>query len=144
MTPEAIFRTAVPLLAVLAAIWSNRRRAAGRAAVPPPVHAADDAMEAERTRRVQEDIRRKIAQRAARAAAPAPAPPPVVARGAPEPAARPQPAAAPSPIEATSLCRDPAPAAAPKRDWLSDLRDRPGARRAILLREILGPPVGLR
>jgi hypothetical protein len=36
------------------------------------------------------------------------------------------------------------PGADPARDWLSELRETSGARRAIVLREILGPPVGLK
>lgn len=159
MTSDSIFRTAVALLVTALAIWSNRRRATARAAVRPPAPVREDPMEAERTRRVQEDIRRKIAQRAARAAPPViaaagsepSAPPPSLAMAPPPPADQPLFAAPPSfaapvsPIEASPFRRDPAPAAAPpRRDWLAELRERQGARRAIVLREILGPPVGLR
>ena len=50
-----------------------------------------------------------------------------------------------SPIEASPFRKDIAPSVhAQGRDWLAELRQRPEARRAILLREILGPPVGLR
>ncbi len=50
-----------------------------------------------------------------------------------------------SPIEASPFRKDIAPPVhAQGRDWLAELRQRPEARRAILLREILGPPVGLR
>jgi len=145
MTSDSIFRTVVALIVTALAIWSNRRRAGARTAVPPSAPVREDPMEAERTRRVQEDIRRKIAQRAARAA------PPVIAAARTEPPAPPPSAAmapppAPvSPIEASPFRRDPAPAVAPpRRDWLAELRERQGARRAIVLREILGTPVGLR
>jgi hypothetical protein len=162
------------------------------AAAPTTVTDID---EAERTRRIQEEIRRKIAERRSGTpttprepptVVPAPArteatPPPVFPepmqemmrelqkRFAPEPSAP-----APEPEidrEAVARQRDldekfqaleAAKRAAQKRaaiiaeaevvastpsmsdTWITDLRDPQNIRRAIILREILGPPVGLR
>jgi hypothetical protein len=116
---------------------------------------------------VQEDIRKKIAQRAFRANQPPadlrnerraqrdePAessaatevlPPFVAGKNDPISVAPSRPAGSPSPIEASPFRRDLPPAPpAPPPDWLMELRDHAGVRRAILLREILSPPVGLR
>jgi len=147
MTPEAVLRILLVFGALLA-LWNKQRRAAARAAEARPAPVAhEDAMEAERTRRVQEEIRRKIAQRTAVAPPRRPAPPPVVAAPAPAFAAAP-PLQAASPLsaaEASPFRADTQPAAHPQgRDWQGELRQRTEARRAIVLREILGPPVGLR
>lgn len=147
----------------------------------------DDTQDADRARRIREEIRRKIAERAAggpvRIPEPAPEPPPLFRgdSGAPRPvarplASRPEPAANTDAVEilerqqrlreqmeslerarqmelaaaraaAASMT---APAAGqvtpgPARLRLQDeLRQKEGLRRAVLLREILGPPVGLR
>jgi hypothetical protein len=161
--------------------------------------AADD--EAERTRRVQEEVRRRISERRA-GAAPVPAPsrfgrepaPPIVAprpvasgpgdpwgeifrREPEEPAGLPTRAAKleavlarQSELEKKMIRLESASSAAsaeaggssgdrpaalssqtgaamplnPSYAWLSQLRERQGARRAIVLREVLGPPVGMR
>jgi hypothetical protein len=172
MTSETLFQIVLAIGAALA-LWNKQRRAAAKKAGPARVSGNDEAMEAERRRRVQEDIRRKIAQRAAR---PAPleareeaSQPPMVAEptepftnggpgrapaGAfsPAGAAKFAPVAAPpggpqpfSPIAASPFRKDLPPAPpAPTPDWLVELRDPSGVRRAILLREILSPPVGLK
>jgi hypothetical protein len=198
---EQFGRVLAPLILLLASgLASVVRRAAKKkeppaaagASSPPPAAAESD--EAERTRRLREEIRRKIAgrQRPPSAAVPAeseasemPAPPPV--RGYPiDPfggAGRrllrpfPQPAAAPPDFERRAaekiraieeartqeipapepmpLVAQPSPPAAPSpvssaptssfgAAVLADLRDPGSARRAIVLREILGPPLGLR
>jgi hypothetical protein len=174
-----------------AATWSKLKKK--QAGEKPP--AAD---EAERTRRVQEEVRRKIAERRGRQ----PESPPVrevpgrPARGetwrerarreiAPvDPfggpgrrLAKPAPAASPAPrpfsppepddsgarerqqwLTEQALVREataartaaglaqtalttPSPVVSP---WLTELREPSAVRRAIVLREILGPPVGLR
>jgi hypothetical protein len=174
------------LLVVLfaAAVWLlNRIGAAHKknAARPGPVQPADG--EAERTRRVQEEVRRRIAERRAPAqsgAAPA-APvepdsfePPRIG----EEAAPPDAVAAPEDAEeailarqrslesqlmaleagkAAALAQARAAAAAPRpgsrgpagspaaaHALLADLQDPSAVRRAVVLREILGAPVGLR
>jgi hypothetical protein len=154
--------------------------------------AAADNDEAERTRRVQEEIRRKISERRAEA------PPPVFLRpAAAEPAPRwgeilqtdseePREESSPardgeleaildrqrelekkmrrlesassaasaqaggisadrpaSPLSQPGMALQPV-SSAPPYGWLALLREREGARRAIVLREVLGPPVGLR
>jgi hypothetical protein len=116
----------------------------------------------ERARRVREEILRKIAERRAQATgAPPPAPPRVrrvpppiepprvtvipveaVASRAPAPPTfvSPLPAARPPPASIAAMAHGPAPVS----PWLEELRTPDAARRAILLREILGPPVALR
>ena len=111
----------------------------------------------ERTRRVREDILRRIAERRAAAAAPQaagaraerPTPRQPVVFKAPAPAAA---TAPPAPLPAFELPA--APPAGPLAGvasvptagalWLEELRSRDSVRRAILVREILGPPIGLR
>ncbi len=127
--------------------------------------AARRAMEdEERAQRVREDILRRIAERRARAEGglrPASVrpervlPPPLVPmefRGEPEPVVRsavlpPAEPRAPAPL----VSRPPSvaagvvpPGSAPGIPWLDELRTPETARRAILLREILGPPIALR
>jgi hypothetical protein len=160
---------------------------------PKQAAAADD--EATRTRRVQEEIRRKISERRAGAtrvfpsrsgrqpappiAAPRPVapgelwgelfrgeaqePPADITAQEPEPESVParqsdveikmrrlESASSAASAEAGGISADRAavlplePAAASPNAWLSSLRERQGARRAIVLREVLGPPVGLR
>jgi len=50
----------------------------------------------------------------------------------------------PPPIAAHEAYAPPVPSSAPAESWLSALRDPGGIRRAVVLREILGAPVGLR
>ncbi len=108
--------------------------------------------EEERTRRVREEIRRKIAERRAGAAA-APrvfeekwepeAQAGAVVGQAPAAASLPPPLRAPAPQPVAALqggVSGPSAGAL----WLEELRTRDSARRAILVREILGPPVALR
>lgn len=138
---------------------TNRREAEDSEA------AARRAMEDdERARRVREEILRKIAARRSQAGRVPPQTPPQI---------RPAPACVLEPPRATvipvsvesaeekvpalpmaslpAFPRAAAPAAAPTLQasapvspWLEELRTRDSARRAILLREILGPPVALR
>lgn len=148
-----------------------------------------DLEEAERTRRIQEEIRRKIAERAGggpvEVPPPAPEPPPIFQRDtmAPRPVATPLREArrAPEPpsvmaesnaaailerqreleekmralAEArretqrkaaamAALQAESAKAAPVRGDLLTDLRGARNLRRAIVLREVLGPPVAMR
>jgi hypothetical protein len=177
---------ALALAAWAAATWSKLKKK--QSAAPP---SAPD--EAERTRRVQEEVRRKIAERRGRPAAEAAARPAgdkptmedrwrgFLERGGPVPTLDPfggptrrtaRSAPAPEPIPAGGLddpavlerqrwlaaqARDlkpaaPLPAFGTALDaqplvvspWLAELREPAGVRRAIVLREILSPPVGLR
>lgn len=164
--------------------WLKQRGAAGKGAPPPPHREAtfEDPALAERTRRIREEIQRKIEQRTrggpARPPAPAPltsTPPPlmreVVVR---EPAARSasradvrreaqileEQAALREKLREAEVMRtarqkrvefEQAAAGATmggqlttSSDVLEELRDPPTLRRAIILREILGPPVALR
>lgn len=186
------------LIAVGAALayWLNQRKEAqtgddasgdSRGDFAPSTPADPD--EAARTRRIQEEIRRKIAERAGGGpiAVPpsAPEPPPIFQRDtmAPRPVASPlpmrevrrEPEPEPSAVEAAAMLerqkemeaqlrvlaearreaqRKTAAAAAfranetgttPVRgDLLTDLRGARNLRRAIVLREVLGPPVALR
>jgi hypothetical protein len=132
---SGVFQILVAVAAVIA-LWAKQRREAARSRSEGPAAPAAgqaDAMEEERTRRVQEEIRRKIAQRNA-----GPEEAPVLAEATPPPPppvpARPAPAPAPAAVRAVE----------PAGDWLAELRGTQGARRAMVLREILGPPVGLR
>ncbi len=119
--------------------------------------AASETEDEERARQVREDILRKIEERRTPAAvrelqsmvkaayqdrtAARPAP----ASAAPVRVLAPAPAV-PNPITAPAL-EPSAGAAAPRTAgaaWLDELRSRDSARRAILVREILGPPIALR
>ncbi|HXQ80562.1 MAG TPA: hypothetical protein VN775_04565 [Opitutaceae bacterium] len=125
--------------------------------------AAADTDDEYRSRRVREEILRKIAERRAGAAGPQPArirverlatEPPAIVRAAPTASRGPAEAAAPgfpgaqappSPggrpdVSAAGGAAGPSAGAL----WLDDLRTRDTVRRAILVREILGPPVSLR
>jgi hypothetical protein len=155
------------------ATW--RKMAKKNAAAPPPARAALD--EDERTRRVKEEVRRKIAERQATRA---PAPP--AARQETPPETRRLPggvteifapvdadappavdyaaermrqerlgkeiaaieAGLPPPIASHQAYAPPSAVPPPPLGWLAALRDPLDVRRAIILREILGPPVGLR
>ena len=125
----------------------------------------------ERRQSVREDILRKIAERRARASAPpqpatlrverAPPAPPAIAK-APPYVSRASAEGSPAEAQAGARPPDPAgiggfPAFAPSGPlggvvtvpsagalWLDDLRSRDVIRRAVLVREILGPPVALR
>jgi hypothetical protein len=151
------------LLLVAVARFVGKRFAAGKRGA---AGAAPSAEEAERTRRVKEEVARKVAERR-RAAMP-----PVVARQRAEappvrPAPRPSPSAdidevlteqqnlvdqmrvlegaqAPSASGGAVLPSTAVPVADGPRGWLPELGDPRGARRAMVLREVLGPPVGLR
>ncbi len=197
---EWIFDHLQIIIAVAAAIayWLNQRRQAqqgdaeeDRTESPVRDFNADPA-EAERTRRIQEEIRRKIAERAG--GGPINVPPPPLFRTE---TSAPRPVAAPLPqreftreVEPPPMVQPPsfqataaailerqreleeqmreletarkaaqrraasvaantavfAPAAASERNvgLLSDLHGGRNLRRAIVLREVLGPPVGLR
>jgi hypothetical protein len=163
---ELIFRnlhSLLPLLAVLAAwvvaTWKKLSKPGGGKAAP----AAAAADETERTRRVQEEVRRKIAERRAGFPPPSAAPPRVAPRVVPPMEDVPADELAEGrerqrklleQIRALDAGRTAAPvapvsgpsatAASPASDWLAELREPANARRAIVWREILGPPVGLR
>jgi hypothetical protein len=150
------------------AIWLvkviNRARGDARAPEPgtqPPSLAGSegrDPDDEERARRVREDILRRIAERravvappqvaGARKARPMPAVP--AATAAVAPASRGSAIGAVAVVPAAVMPPPggppPAPQAAPTAGsaWLDELRSRDTARRAILVREILGPPVALR
>lgn len=191
------------IIAVAAAIayWLNQRRQAqaddGEESATGPMRRDfnADPEEAERTRRIQEEIRRKIAERAGggpiQVPPPAPEPPPLfrTETSAPRPVAaplpqreftrqaEPAPVAQPSPFQASAAAilerqrqleeqmrelevarkaaqrkatavalQSGVQPAAVERDGglLADLRGARNLRRAIVLREVLGPPVGLR
>lgn len=194
------------IIAVAAAIayWLNQRRqgrtgdgAEGEGDERPEVSRRDlqsDPEEAERIRRIQEEIRRKIAERAAGGPIgippPAPEPPPLfrTESSAPRPVATPLPQreftreAVPSPVLAPptsqanagailerqhemaeqmevlassrriverraaavvahAKSQEPSPI---RGELLHELRGAHNLRRAMVLREVLGPPVGLR
>jgi hypothetical protein len=118
----------------------------------------------ERARRVREDILRKIAERRVQAERVPPPPPRVQriprlpleppratvipVREVPAedayPALRAAPAVRLAPMPAPVAAAAVGPGSSPGAVWLDELRTRDSARRAILLREILGPPVALR
>ena len=126
-----------------------------------PVPSAGDVDVDERARRVRAEILRKIAER--RGIAPtaqpararierwAPAPPEIAPEAAPRAAGVPATVPGVPPLPAPQAPRaGPAPAlggapgATPGAVWLDELRGRDSVRRAILVREILGPPIALR
>jgi hypothetical protein len=114
----------------------------------------------ERALLVRQDILKKRAQRQAEAAAfmgvpserQAPAPPPLVRTAPTQAAAKPAAAAGytgalpRAPVFATpvGLLAPAVPVPSAGSLWLDELRGRDSARRAILVREILGQPVALR
>jgi len=150
------------LVAVVWLVNALKRALGGAAAQGPggqPGRAGQDPDDGERARRVREEILRKVTERqlgrapaqAERAGRQASAPrarrstpPPYVAQpqeleSAGIAMARVRAAAAPLTVAA-------APAAGPSQGalWLDALRSREGIRRAVLVREILGPPLALR
>ncbi|HEX2100113.1 MAG TPA: hypothetical protein VHF69_05600 [Candidatus Synoicihabitans sp.] len=167
----------VIILASGFAWWLSQRKKpkdeeAGEQALPPVVDSTD---ELERTRRIQEEIRRKIAERSGgtRPVLPQPAstqvrrhePPPVpVAPTTPEwsagdaatlerqrrleeqmrslAARRPMKADEERAFRTAALEASRPPRG--NRELLTALRNRATLQRAIVLREVLGPPVGLR
>jgi hypothetical protein len=130
--------------------------------------AGRDLEDEERARRVREEILRKIAERRAGAGAAQPArarterqaqgPPAIpkaapassrvstvgtaaaVAPAAPQAAQTPMAPRSASAVSSAGVMAGPTPGSL----WLDELRSRDSARRAILVREILGPPVALR
>lgn len=177
------------VIAVAAAFayWMNARKQKQAdedepAEAPLRDESGEAAAEAERARRIREEIRRKIMDRADGRAPSAPEssppPPPVIRRVEVEPATlKPEPVRQPA-VDTEMLERQRrlqeqwqeavrakqsalntggavgpkriAPASATATAALSgrglrgDLRDRASVRRAVVLREVLGPPVGLR
>lgn len=175
--PQVLFAIAIVIAAILQKLkQSGRGKTAGEAS-------AMDPQEAERTRRIQEEIRRRIMER--RGLMPAPPPAPASVEEAPE---FPEPppmfdevrpvmveppwqamntAAAPGysrelerqqqilqrlreletarpALAGTTSATVEAPVSAPANRLPADLRTPAGLRRAVVLREILGPPVGMR
>ena len=159
----------LPLI-IIAVTWLLGARATRGLKKPGPTAAPPSLDETERTRRVREEVQRKIAERRREAApsrAPSPAP-------APAAAMRPAPPADEEDEAEASLQRQQslatqvrvleearmaaevrtralasfaapnAPAVRSPSDWLQELRDPRSVRRAIVLREILSPPVALR
>jgi hypothetical protein len=138
--------------------------AATKPAAPSPDPARQETFDEARARRVREDILRKVAERQIRRSpAYAPAIPPplsededgnlpgeiptwrqpqivpsVPVKAAVSPQAAPTQAPAPLPVVAAQ--------AAPSLGalWLEELRTRDSVRKAIVLREVLGPPIALR
>jgi hypothetical protein len=180
--------------AAAVAYWLNQRKSAEKEKAAEdkpstarfPRHDADESQDADRARRVREEIRRKIAERTdGRSTRPsATQPPPLADRDAddwrrifrpesPSPASKP---VAPADNEnmtavlerqrrlseqmaelertrlaekraAHAITTDTVAVARVTRvgsNWRSDLRDKEGLRRAMILREVLGPPAALR
>jgi hypothetical protein len=161
------------IVAVLAAVQNQRKKA--RAATPPVASppAVQESDESERTQRVQEEIRRKIERRRRNELKPIdPFGGPREMRRLTSMLTRPEPVApmetaAPrrsNGADATANLAKPMVAAPPASlagspsiflgtpeispsvgaGLLTDLRSPGSVRRAMVLREILGPPVGLR
>lgn len=164
-------------LVLAAGAWLVQRIQAAQkkaAATRPGADAAED--EAARTRRVQAEVRRRIAERRS---APPPAPPPFDGGEIPpEPVMEAPIEAAPGRVAierrptappggwdadlATVAANQRAAMVVPRGSsaetaaaqtaelngraalWLAELRNPATVRRAVLLREILGPPIGLR
>lgn len=185
----------IVIVASAFAWWLTQRRKDSQDEGPPPSagrRPEADFDDTERTRRIQEEIRRKIAERRGAGGAPA-QPPPVpvripVERPVEAPSLPPRRRMEPEWSEADAAAMDrqrrlqeqmraaqerrkaaqaqvqdafayPASAPPPRHErpvpgatgrrrgsaWLQDsLRDPASIRRAIVLREVLGPPVGLR
>jgi hypothetical protein len=151
------------LVAVVWLINAVKRALAGSKAQgqggQPPARAGQDPDDDERARRVREEILRKVTERQlGRAPAQAeraprqtvaprprrPMPPPYVSRpqeieSAGIPMVPVRSADAPPGVAAA-----PAAGASQGAMWLDALRSREGIRRAVLVREILGPPLALR
>jgi hypothetical protein len=152
------------LLLFLGWVASSWRKMSKQApAARPSSRAAEE--EAERTRQVREQVRRRIAERQPAAPAPAAAPPVErrLAGGVTEVFAPPDGEAAerarqerlareiaalgaglPPPIATHQAYAPPPASPPPAAGWLETLRDPLSARRAIVVREILGRPVALR
>jgi len=175
---QVLFVIAIAIAAILQKFkQSGRGKTAGEAP-------AGDPQEAERTRRIQEEIRRRIMER--RGLMPAPPPAPDSVEAAPE-FLEPPPMfeevrpvmVEPPPMQAMDATAAPgysrelerqqqilqrlremetarqayagiapatveAPVSAPANRLPANLRTPTGLRRAVVLREILGPPVGMR
>ena len=174
--PQALVAVAIAVVAILQKFKQARtQETAGEAP-------ARDGQEAERTRRIQEEIRRRIMER--RGLMPAPPAAPDSVEEAPEfPEPPPmfeevRPVMVEPPLQAMDAAAAPgysgelerqqqmfaqlreletarpahariapatveAPVAAPANRLPADLRTPAGLRRAVVLREILGPPVGM-
>jgi len=122
----------------------------------PGVPFAQDSEAEERSRRVREEILRKIAERHPSAsvgelrglvkAAYARREPVRGAAGAVPPAAQPTAIAQPAfaPVAPAAFSVNTLPVKTAGAVWLDELRSHDSARKAILVREILGPPIALR
>ncbi|HVW21111.1 MAG TPA: hypothetical protein VHC86_07825 [Opitutaceae bacterium] len=160
---EAFLKMAGGVFAILFWLAAALKKRSGHGQPPPPA-----AEEEERTRRVREEVARKIAARRrqeSRFPAPlAPFPAPAPASESDADAAEDSVLTAPVRAEEQKLVQQvkamqaaeaaPAPAFTPyappalsgaaESPWLAELREPGGARRAVILREILGPPLSLR
>jgi hypothetical protein len=169
-----------PILVIVLVILSVARnlvRMAKKMGEPPATPGSFDAEVAERTRRIQEEIRRKIAERRGtvpietRPVGPGMEPPEIIAEPPVEPAYAATTAAVlerqqqlANQMRALELARvaeqrravhaaatlktaaesETGMLAASRNDLLADLREPASLRRAFVLREVLGAPVGLR
>jgi hypothetical protein len=156
--PQIIILIAFAVVGIL----QRLRRAGDGEAPPAPPPPTIDPEATERTRQIQEEIRRRILERRAleqeAAAPPEPAPPPVAASPvvtrAPAPSITSAPELAPMsqpsfsvpllPLVPISSFFPTGRGAASVPVLPLDLHDPGSLRRAVVLREILGPPVGLR
>jgi len=153
--PQVLFFLLVAVVWLINAV--KRALAGPKAQGGRPARAGEDPDDRERARRVREEILRKVTERQLDRA-------PAQAERAPRQTAAPRPrrpipppfVARPQEIESVGIPMVPvraadaplavAPAAGPSPGamWLDALRSREGVRRAVLVREILGPPLALR
>ncbi|HEX3731098.1 MAG TPA: hypothetical protein VHV47_14900 [Opitutaceae bacterium] len=176
---DGIFKLIWAIVAIVGAVAAKKKAGQAKAARGEPSPVA----EAERTRRVREEVARKIAarqrqdagDRLARLGVPPPPQPKPVAAPAPvfpsdlyewsgsarredealtapvrseesrlAEEVRAMQAAQAAPERASTPYTPPVMPATPESPWFTELRQPGGVRRAIVLREILGPPLALR
>jgi|UniRef100_UPI004049B680 hypothetical protein len=160
--------------AAAVAYWLNQRREAQAEEDPPPGSNFEReepgaAEEAERARRIREEIRRKIAERVGGGlpSSPQPVSPPPLFSPRQEVVVESRPTSGSAdtailerqrkladqlealkrqtPLQATNVSLDrPMPVGVARSSLMADLRGRSNLRRAMVVREVLGPPLGLR